>query len=77
MLLSEHGQSRLVGDVALIQLHLELGQLFLTPGVEGDLGGSIASRLLQLFVELIELPAQGAASLQGKGLMNFIAKGLI
>merc|ERR1719341_1368453 len=67
VLLPQHGQSGLMSDDGLIQLHLELGQLFLTPGVEGDLGGSVASRLLQLFVELIKLPAQGAASLVSAG----------
>merc|ERR1719362_1783246 len=67
VLLPQHGQSGLMSDVGLVQLHLQLGQLFLTPGVEGDLGGSVASSLLQLFVELIELPAQGAASLVSPG----------
>ena len=72
MLLPQHGQSGLMRDVGLIQLHLQLGQLFLTPGVEGDLGGSVASRLLQFLVELIKLPAQGATSLRGKVLINFM-----
>merc|ERR550539_2284484 len=67
VLLPQHGQSGLMSDVGLIQLHLQLGQLFLTSGVEGDLGSSVASCLLQFFVELIKLPAQGAASLVSPG----------
>merc|ERR1719234_852071 len=67
VLLPQHGQSGLVSDVGLVQLHLQLGQLFLTSGVESNLGGSVASCLLQLFVELVKLPAQGAASLVSAG----------
>merc|ERR550539_1079319 len=67
VLLPQHGQSGLMSDVGLIQLHLQLGQLFLTSGVEGNLGSSVASCLLQFFVELIKLPAQGAASLVSPG----------
>merc|ERR1719220_1278201 len=67
VLLPQHGQSGLMSDVGLIQLHLQLGQLFLTSGVEGNLGCSVASCLLQFFVELIKLPAQGAASLVSPG----------
>ena len=52
-----------MGDVGLIQLHLELGKLLLTPGVEGDLGGGVAACLLELLVELIKLPAKGATAL--------------
>ena len=52
-----------MGDVGLVQLHLQLGQLFLASCVEVDLGGRVAAGLLQLLVELIKLPAQGATSL--------------
>merc|ERR1719193_2169379 len=67
VLLPEHCQSGLMSDVGLIQLHLQLGQLLLTSGVEGNLGRSVASRLLQFFVELIKLSAQGATSLVSAG----------
>merc|ERR1719239_1231644 len=67
VLLPQHCQSGLMSDVGLVQLHLQLGQLFLTSGVEGDLGRSVASCLLQFFVELIKLPTQGAASLVSPG----------
>merc|ERR1719430_2722265 len=67
VLLPQHGQSRFMSDVGLVQLHLQLGQLFLTPSVEGNLGRSVASRLLQLFVELIKLPAQSSTSLVSPG----------
>ena len=43
-----------MSDVALIELHLELGELLLPPGVEGDLGGGVTARLLQLLVELVQ-----------------------
>ena len=46
MLLPEHGQRRLVVDVARVQVRLELGELLLAAGVEGDLGhNSILFRL--------------------------------
>ena len=64
VLLPQHGQSALMGDVGLIQLHLELGKLLLTPGVEGDLGGGVAACLLELLVELIKLPAKGTTALE-------------
>merc|ERR1712240_535342 len=67
VLLPQHGQSALMGDVGLIQFHLELGKLLLTPGVEGDLGGGVAACLLKLLVELIKLPAKGAAALVSPG----------
>ena len=38
MLLPEHGQGRLVVDVARVQVGLELGQLLLSTGIESDLG---------------------------------------
>merc|ERR1719454_1360811 len=56
-----------MSDVGLIQLHLQFGQLLLTSGVEGNLSRSVASRLLQFFVELIKLSAQGATSLVSAG----------
>ena len=67
MLLSEHGQSGLVRDVTLVQLHLELGELLLPPGVEGNLGGGVAAGLLQLLMELIKLPAQLSSALVSAG----------
>ena len=39
---------------SLVKLHLQLGEFLLPPGVEGDLGGGVAARLLQLLVELRE-----------------------
>ena len=39
---------------SLVKLHLQLGELLLPPGVEGDLRGGVAARLLQLLVELRE-----------------------
>ena len=63
VLLPQHGQSALMGDVGLIQLHLELGKLLLAPRVEGDLGGGVAACLFELLVQLIKLPAKGAAAL--------------
>ena len=77
MLLPKHGQRGLMSDVGLIQLHLQFGQLLLTSGVEGNLGRSVASRLLQFFVELIKLSAQGATSLRGNMLDNFSAARLL
>merc|ERR1719225_560005 len=65
VLLPEHGESGLVRDVGLIQLHLELGELLLPPGVEGNLGGGVAAGLLQLLMELIKLAAQLSSSLVG------------
>ena len=38
MLLPEHGQGRLVVDVARVQVGLELGQLLLSTGIESNLG---------------------------------------
>merc|ERR1719370_220081 len=67
VLLPEHCQSGLMSDVGLVQLHLQFGQLLLTSGVEGNLSRSVASRLLQFFVELIKLSAQGATSLVSAG----------
>ena len=64
MLLPEHGQSGFMSDVGLVQLHLELGKLLLTSGVESNLGGGVAARLLKLLVEFIKLPAKGAAALR-------------
>ena len=39
---------------SLVKLHLQLGELLLPPGVEGDLRGGVATGLLQLLVELRE-----------------------
>ena len=63
VLLSQHGQRALMGDVGLVELHLELGKLLLAPRVEGDLGGGVAASLLKLLVQLIKLSAKGAAAL--------------
>ena len=48
----------------LIQLHFQLSKLLLPPGVESNLGGGVAARLLKLLIELIKLPAKGAAALR-------------
>merc|ERR1719206_1289908 len=67
VLLSQHGQRALMGDVGLVELHLELGKLLLAPRVEGDLGGGVAASLLKLLVQLIKLSAKSAAALVSPG----------
>ena len=47
----------------LIQLHFQLSKLLLPPGVESNLGGGVAAGLLQLLVEVVKLPSEGAATL--------------
>ena len=56
VLLPEDGQRRLVVDVARVQVRLQLGQLLLAAGVEGDLSRRVAAGLLQPLVELVQLP---------------------
>ena len=54
MLLPEHGESGLARDVALVQLHLQLGELLL-PRVEHDLRRCVTPSLLQLLVDVVQL----------------------
>ena len=63
VLLPEHGESGLVRDVALVQLHLQLGELLLLPRVERDLRRCVSPRLLQLLVDVVQLVPERAARL--------------
>ena len=56
MLLAEGGEGALVGDVGLLEVGLQLGQLGLTLLVELDLGGGVGAGLGKAGAKVLEVP---------------------
>merc|ERR1719166_798800 len=65
--LAERSQGALVGNVGLIQIHLQLGKLGLSLLVELDLGAGVGSSLLQPSAQVLEVPGQQGAVLLSLG----------
>merc|ERR1712168_26155 len=61
--LPQHSQSGLMGYVGFIKFHLQLGQFFLTPGIERDLGCSVAASFFKFFIQLVQFSAESTTTL--------------
>merc|ERR1719510_1883384 len=64
---AEGGKGSLVGDVGLVQLGLELGQLSLALLVELDLGRGVGADLLDATAEVLDVAGEDGAVLLGLG----------